>query len=122
VNPLWIALAGALGAASRYIVDFYLVSRIKGPFPVGTFAVNITGSLALGFLAGLVLYAGLPVASKVLVGTGFLGAYTTFSTWMYETARLVEEGAWREAFLSAVGSLLAGVIAAAAGLWLAALL
>ncbi|MDQ3459255.1 MAG: fluoride efflux transporter CrcB [Deinococcota bacterium] len=121
MNPLWIALAGALGAASRYLIDFYLVSRVRGSFPVGTFTVNVTGSLALGFLAGLVLYRGMPVEVKVLLGTGFLGAYTTFSTWMYETARLVEEGAWRAALVNAAGSLLAGVAAAAAGLWLAAL-
>jgi CrcB protein len=114
-------LAGALGAASRYLIDFYLVSRVRGSFPVGTFTVNVTGSLALGFLAGLVLYRGMPVEVKVLLGTGFLGAYTTFSTWMYETARLVEEGAWRAALVNAAGSLLAGVAAAAAGLWLAAL-
>ncbi|CAN5630628.1 hypothetical protein BH24DEI1_BH24DEI1_11970 [soil metagenome] len=121
MNPLWIALAGALGAASRYLIDFYLVSRVRGSFPVGTFTVNVTGSLALGFLAGLVLYRGMPVEVKVLLGTGFLGAYTTFSTLMYETARLVEEGAWRAALVNAAGSLLAGVAAAAAGLWFAAL-
>jgi fluoride exporter len=117
---LWsIAVAGAMGAAARYLLDYHLVTRVKSSFPWGTFTVNVTGSLLLGFLAGLVLFQDLSASAKVILGTGFLGAYTTFSTWMYETARLVEEGSWGTAVLNAVGSLLVGIVAAALGLWLA---
>ncbi len=117
-----IALAGALGAALRYLIDFYLASRTRSAFLWGTFAVNITGSLALGLLAGLALFQGFPATPKAIIGTGFLGAYTTFSTWMYETVRLIEEGAYQMALWSALGSLLAGTLAAAMGLWLATLI
>ena len=113
--------AGALGAPCRYLVDRYVQDRAQGAFPWGTFLINVSGSLALGFITGLALYHGLPTTPKVLLGTGFCGAYTTFSTFTFETVRLLEEGSTTEAFLNAAVSVLVGTAAAAIGLALAAL-
>ena len=81
--------------------------------------VNVGGSLALGLLAGLVLAQGWSKDAQTVLGTGFLGAYTTFSTFAYETVRRAEEGAPRVAVAYALGSVAAGVAAAAVGLALA---
>jgi CrcB protein len=118
----WIAFvaAGAAGAPVRYLVDGYVGDRTQGVFPWGTFLINLTGSLLLGLLTGLALHHGLPNTPKVVVGTGFCGAYTTFSTFTFETVRLLEQGAITDAFRNALGSLLAGAAAAAAGIALSA--
>ena len=123
MTVVWIglAVAGAIGAPSRFLLDGLLQDRTSGAFPWGTFVVNMSGSVLLGFLTGLALYHAFPTTPKVILGTGFCGAYTTFSTWTYETIRLVEEGAVGEAFLNAGVSLVVGLLAAAAGLALAAL-
>lgn len=115
-----VLLAGAAGAVARYLVDGAVQSRVGGVFPWGTFLINITGSFILGLIVGLALYQGLSDAPRTIVGTGFCGAYTTFSTFTYETVRLGEEGSRVTAFTNVVGSTLAGVLAAAAGLALAA--
>lgn len=106
-----IALAGGLGALARYGLDG-LVSRRATAFPWGTFVVNVTGALLLGFLFTLFLER-LAVAPwlRSTVAIGFLGAYTTFSTLSYETYRLLEERAYGLAAANAVGSLAAGLIA-----------
>jgi len=80
-------------------------------FPLGTFAVNISGAFVLGILAG----AGLRGDALLLAGTATLGAYTTFSTWMFETHRLGEDGSFALALLNVVLSLVVGVSAAALG-------
>jgi CrcB protein len=116
-----IAVAGALGAACRYIVDGVVQDRVEGAFPWGTWFINVTGSMALGFLAGLGLYHGLSSTPRALVGTGFLGGYTTFSTLMFESVRLFEDGSRYESLLNILGSLAAGLGAAAVGLVLAAM-
>ena len=79
--------------------------RLDPAFPLGTLVVNVTGSIALGLVVGLGLYHGLPATPCTLIGTGFLGAYTTFSTFSYETVRLLEDGARREALLNTATSL-----------------
>lgn len=114
-----VAAAGALGAVARYTLDYWLVSGGTRHIPLGTFTVNVTGSLALGFVVGLASAQGLPQDYAMVIGAGFLGAYTTFSTWMYEAVRLVQRGAWRTATFHVLGSVVAGVVAAGAGLWLA---
>jgi fluoride exporter len=124
VSPVaWIAFvaAGAVGAPVRYLVDGYVGDRTQGVFPWGTFLINVTGSLALGFLTGLALYHGFPDTPKVVLGAGFCGAFTTFSTYTFETVRLVEEGAINEAFRNALGTLVSCAAAAAAGVAIAAL-
>ena len=114
-------VAGAFGAVTRYLIDGFVQDRYGDAFPWGTWVVNVTGSLALGIVTGLVLYHGLGDAPKAVVGTGFVGAYTTFSTFGYETVRLAEEGSRYEAVLNAGASAAAGLLAGGAGLALAAL-
>ena len=124
MSPLaWtgFVIAAAVGAPLRYLVDSYVGERAQGVFPWGTFVVNVSGSLLLGVLTGLALYHAFPQTSKVILGTGFLGSYTTFSTFSFETVRLVEEGAMGQALRNAVGTLVVGAGAAALGLALAAL-
>jgi CrcB protein len=124
VSPLaWAAFvaAGAVGAPVRYLVDGFASDRTDGAFPWGTFVVNVSGSLLLGLLTGLSLYHAFPKTPRVVLGTGFCGAYTTFSTFSFETVRLLEEGAVDEAMRNALGTLLTCAAAAAAGLALAAI-
>lgn len=104
------AACGGLGAAARYLVDLGIARLTGARFPWGVMVINITGSLALGLVVGL-----LPGAAFV-VGAGFLGGYTTFSTAMIDTVALWRGGARRASVLNAVGMLLASVAAAATGL------
>ena len=113
---LGIAVAGAIGAPARYLLDGWLTRRLPSGFPWGTFVVNVSGSLLLGLVAGLGLYHGLPQAPRLLLATGFCGAYTTFSTFSYETVRLIETDTTAAAVANTLGSALAGLLAAAAGL------
>ena len=122
---VWVALAGAGGALARYLVHGAVERRVAGRFPFGTVVVNISGSLALGFLTGLFLYHGLSGDARTVVGTGFLGAYTTFSSFSYETFGLLRDGprAGAAAALgNAFGSVIVGLVAATSGLGLAGLL
>ena len=119
---LGLLVAGAIGAPTRYLLDGFVQDHTGGTFPWGTFVVNVTGSLLLGIITGLALYHGLPDTPKIVLGTGFCGAYTTFSTFTFETVRLVEEGALRDALLNALGGLAGALLAAAAGLLVAAVL
>ena len=124
MSPLaWVGfvIAAAVGAPLRYLVDGAIAERAEGVFPWGTFVINASGSLVLGVLTGLGLYHAFPRVPKVIFGTGFCGAYTTFSTFTYETVELLEEGAVNEAARNAFGTLLVGAGAAALGLALAAL-
>jgi CrcB protein len=111
-----VALGGFVGAPTRFLVDRLVADRIESDLPLGTFAVNITGSLLLGLLTGLGIAHHVPPPVEALVGTGFCGAYTTFSTWSYETVRLLSEGELLEAGVNAVVSLLVGLGAAGAGI------
>jgi fluoride exporter len=115
VTLLLIAIGAAIGAPLRYLTDRAVQTRHDSVFPWGTLTVNVVGSLILGFLAGLP--ASGPVAA--LVGTGFCGALTTYSTFSYETLRLTEEGARFYAVANVVASIVAGLGAAAIGLLLA---
>lgn len=109
-------LAGASGAVARFVVDSSIKRRWPSPFPLATVTINVTGSLLLGILAGLVLFAGEPAAWQTVIGTGFCGGYTTFSTASFETVRLVQQNRPGLALLNAVVSLVVSVAACAAGL------
>ena len=121
--PVWVALvaAGAVGAPVRYLVDGFVRNHSGAGFPWGTFVVNATGSLLLGLLTGLGLYHAFPETPRLVLGSGFCGAYTTFSTFTFETVRLVEEGALDEALRYVLGTLVVCAGAAGAGMALAAL-
>jgi CrcB protein len=116
-----LLVAGAIGAPTRYLVDGIVTAHTDGVFPRGTLIVNISGSLVLGVLTGLALYHGLPSTPKIILGTGFCGAYTTFSTFAYETVALAEDGETRAAARVLLGSLVLPAVAAGVGLALAAL-
>jgi len=119
---LAIAMGGAIGAVARFMVDGYVQDRLGHLFPWGTFVINVSGSLLLGLLIGVTLYHGFPHLPYVILATGFCGAYTTFSTFGYETIRLADENAGLPAGAFALGSLAAGLVAAALGLSLAAVI
>ena len=111
--PVWIAvgLLGGIGALGRFFVDGVIASRFGRDYPIGTLVVNLSGATLLGFLVGL----GFTGTRLVLAGTATLGSYTTFSTWMLETQRLVEDGQLVLAGANILISLVAGVGAAALG-------
>lgn len=96
-----VAVFGGLGALCRYLVDSAVSNRYVQAFPAGTLVVNCSGSLVLGVLVGVAL-ASTPM---LVFGTGFLGGYTTFSTWMLETERLAENGQGRLAAANVVASI-----------------
>lgn len=118
---LLVAVAAALGAAARYAVQVVIDSRWPAPVPWGTWTVNVGGSFALGLLMGAAIARGLPQDVVLVLGTGFLGAFTTFSTYAYESVRLLERGHTAGAVANLAGSLVLGIAAAAAGLWLGSL-
>jgi CrcB protein len=119
VTVLLVVLGAAVGAPLRYLSDLAVQSRHDSVFPWGTFTVNVLGSLVLGAVAGSVFSGSWPHWVLTLVGTGFCGALTTFSTFGYETVRLVQDGARWAALANAVASLVAGLAACAFGWWLA---
>jgi CrcB protein len=104
---LGIGVLGAFGAIARFLLDGAVSARAGSGFPWGTLAVNLTGAFVLGFFAGR-----LSGDAQLLVGTGLLGGYTTFSTWMFESHRLGEDGELRRGLLNLLGSLVLGILAA----------
>ena len=111
----WIGVAalGALGAYARFSVGAVVTGWRPSAFPFGTFVVNLTGGFLLGLLVGLSVTGD----ALLVLGTGFLGGYTTFSTWMVEGQRLGEDGDWRRVTLYLGASLLGGAATTGAG-WL----
>jgi CrcB protein len=110
-----VALIGGVGSVTRFLMDRNVTRRVARPFPFGTLVVNISGAALLGFLGGLALSKD----AALLAGTAFVGAYTTFSTWMLETQRLGEERRMWAAVANIVVSVVLGVAAALVGQWLA---
>lgn len=115
---LAVALAGGLGAVARFVVDGAARERWGGRFPYGVLVVNASGSLLLGLVAGLVLFAGAPGELRLVVGTGFCGGYTTFSTASVDTVRLAQQGRPLAALANGLGTLLLTLLAGGAGLLL----
>jgi fluoride exporter len=109
----WLGMAalGAAGALARFTVDGFVSARRPSDFPFGTLTVNLTGGFTLGLLAGL----GLAGDARFILGTGLLGGYTTFSTWMFEAQRLGESGEWGLMWLNLAVPMLAGVAATGLG-------
>lgn len=118
---LGVAAVGAAGSVLRYLLDTAIAARSFRPFPFGTLTINLTGSLILGVVTGLGLYHAFPATPKLLLGAGLCGAYTTFSTFSFETVQLAREGERRNAAANVVANTVGGCLAAAAGLALAAL-
>jgi CrcB protein len=116
----WIAvgLLGGLAAVARFALDAAISARRDAPFPLGILAVNLSGALALGLVAG----AGLRGEALVIVAGGGIGSFTTFSTWILDSHRLAEAGLARIAWLNIAVSLAAGFAAVALGHWLGSLI
>jgi CrcB protein len=125
MNRLWplvlVGVGGFLGANARYLSARWLDSLVGGRFPLGTFLVNISGSFLLGLLGGLLAARLVPQSDslRLALGVGFLGAFTTFSTFEFESHALLEDGIWWTAVANLVLSVVVGLIAVRAGLVLA---
>lgn len=107
-----VLVAGGAGAVLRFLVDRTVARRVARPFPFGTLAVNISGAALLGVISGLALGR----VAALLADTAFVGAYTTFSTWMLESQRLGEERQLRPALANIIVSVALGLAAAQLGL------
>jgi CrcB protein len=111
VTLLFVVLGAVVGAPLRYLTDRFVQGRHSSRLPWGTFTVNVAGSFILGALAA----SPVDGALAALVGIGFCGALTTYSTFSFETVRLVEDGAYGHAFVNVIGSIGAGLVAAVGG-------
>jgi fluoride exporter len=111
-----IAVATAAGGICRYLADLTIQRRTTSPLPHGTLMVNVSGSLALGIITGLALYHDLGDTTASIAAIGFLGGYTTFSTFSYETLRLFQDGAYRHALANTAANVGLGLLAAGGGL------
>ena len=111
----WIGVGvfGAIGSWARFRVGDLIAARRPSDFPLGTFVVNLTGGFVLGLLTGLSVTGD----ALLVLGTGLLGGYTTFSTWMVEAQRLGEDGEWALLWTYLLGSMLAGLTTTGLG-WL----
>jgi CrcB protein len=114
-----VAALGAVGATARYLVDRLVTVRTGGRRPWGTFVINATGAFLLGLITGLALHHHIGDTTKAVLGTGFCGAFTTFSTFAYETHRLASDRRPADAAANLVVGLVLGLALAAAGLGLA---
>jgi CrcB protein len=120
MNVLFIGIGGALGAVSRYALALWIGQRWGRSFPLGTFVINVSGSFLIGLLMTLLSerFTENPQWRLLLV-VGFLGAYTTFSTFEYETGALLKDGEWAFAMLNIVLSVVIGFIALKLGEFIA---
>jgi CrcB protein len=112
MNYLIIGAGGFVGAIARYILAVWIGQRWGRSFPLGTFVINVTGSFLIGLLMTLMaeLFTENPQWRLLLI-VGFLGAYTTFSTFEYETGALLKDGEWLYAGLNVIGSVIVGFMA-----------
>ncbi|PYS51770.1 MAG: fluoride efflux transporter CrcB [Acidobacteria bacterium] len=114
---LAVALGGAVGAVARYYLGNSFLSRVAAPFPTATFVINVTGSFILGFFLTLATERiNISPHLRLAIAVGFVGAYTTFSTFEYETAKLMEERGYLLAFLNVTLSFIVGFAAVWSGI------
>lgn len=117
IQSLAVGCAGFVGALARWGVGLWFARMFPMRFPLGTFVINITGSLFLGwFLTFATTRHFISPTLRLAIATGFVGAYTTFSTFMYDTAFLNEDGATFEAATNLVGSIVVGLLAVKLGM------
>lgn len=116
---LIIGIGGFFGANLRYWLGGWLAERIGVLFPVETMLINLMGSFGLGFFMVLALHFVWSPEWRQLIAIGFLGAFTTYSTYEYESFRLIQEGLWGKACLNLFGSLILGLLAVMLGVWTA---
>jgi CrcB protein len=117
---LWVCLAGAFGCGTRYLVATWAAQRLGSSFPFGTLFVNLAGCLLMGFITEVALHsANLPATLRIALTSGFLGGLTTYSSFNYETTRLLADQAQRNAWLNVGVTLLGCFVAGLLGLVLA---
>jgi fluoride exporter len=114
-----VMLGAAVGAPSRWLLDQAIQTRRESAFPLGTWTINVTGSLLLGIILGAAAFGPGSPELVALAGTGFCGGFTTYSTFGFETVRLAEDGSFVEAGINIASSLAGGLAAAVAGWYLA---
>jgi CrcB protein len=119
---LLVCLAGGLGAGLRFVLDGLIRSKTSPSYPVATTVINLTGSLLLGLLTGMASTLMISQTVQLILGTGLLGGYTTFSTASYETVQLLENRRYLAAALYGFGTLIAAILTAALGYGLASTL
>jgi CrcB protein len=117
MHYFWVAIGGILGANARFLLSNWAAKRYGTRFPIGTFIINLSGSFALGVITTLIAerFNGNLTAS-LLIGSGFLGAYTTFSTFTFEALALIQQGEVRAAGRYLFGSMLLGILGALLGI------
>lgn len=115
MNVLLVATGGAIGAVLRYLLGGWIQGRLGPDFPWGTFIVNVSGSLLIGLVLGLVDRGALSGEARLFLAVGILGGYTTFSTFSYETLQLLENGNLGATLLNALGQVATGLIAVYVG-------
>jgi fluoride exporter len=111
-----VCLAGAVGAVARFVADGAIRARVGSAFPWATLSINVSGSLLLGILTGLVVFRHTGGDARLLLGTGFCGGYTTFSTAMFESVRLLQQGSVLRMLGNWLGTMVLTMAAAAVGL------
>jgi CrcB protein len=116
IDAVVVAVGGMVGALARFELDGFIQDHAHGTLPVGTLAVNTAGSFILGLLTASAVEAALNPTIELLVATGFCGAFTTFSSLMFEATRLAQDGAWRPATRTLALNVVLGLAAAAGGL------
>lgn len=113
----FLTVAGGVGAVARFALDGFVRSRVPITYPLGTTIINVSGSFLLGLIVGLGITGGVSREVELIVGGGFLGGYTTFSTASFETVRLIQAGHRVLGLINGIGMLVVSVAAAGLGLW-----
>ena len=112
-----VSIGGAVGAALRFLVSYWIYRRWPSQFPFGTFVVNVAGCFLIGVLMRMSDAGVLSLTARLMLVTGLLGALTTFSTFGFETIRLVEQSEWGLALLNVTANVTISVLAVAVGLF-----
>ncbi|HAS27967.1 MAG TPA: fluoride efflux transporter CrcB [Dehalococcoidia bacterium] len=114
---LYLAVAGALGAVSRFLLSGFIYRLLGSGFPYGTLLINVIGSLLIGFIMQVGLSTDIiPQQLRTVITIGFLGAFTTFSTFSYETLNYIQDGVWGMAILNIAANVIVCLLAVFAGL------
>ncbi|HEV2685042.1 MAG TPA: fluoride efflux transporter CrcB [Actinomycetota bacterium] len=118
MRTIWVGIAGFFGAIARYTLGGFIAGHTRGAFPWETLVINVSGCFALGFIFTVLTERFMPDPTmRIALTVGFLGAYTTFSTFAFETMRLAQDGAMLLASINVVSSVGAGLLAVYAGTW-----